>query len=1443
MKYCKKALSIVLAVMMVFSVIPMTGITAFAAVSGDFKYRVISEKDKTCNITGYSGSTTEIVIPSQLDGYTVEKIDEYAFDRCTSLTSVTIPDSVTVIGSSAFRLCVSLTNVTIGNNVTEIDYEAFRGCTSLKGITIPNSVTSIDIGAFKGCSSLINVIIPNSVMSIGDNAFESCTALTNITISNSVKVIEDRTFAYCTSLVSVIIPDSVRDIESNAFYGCASLISVIIPEGVESIGYESFCKCTLLESVTIPDTIELIDIKAFGYCTSLQNIYVNDGNENYCDIDGVLFNKDLTELVCYPGGKCGDYKIINGVTRINNYAFYGCSSLTNVIIPDGVTDIDDSAFQDCTSLKDVIIPNSMYRIDHYAFNNCTSLEGVIIPEGVEYIGTQAFGDCTSLKSIAIPNGVTSIGGFKGCSALTSITIPDSITSITSECFYDCTSLTSIIIPSSVKSIGDRAFYNCLSLKEVHYGSSEEDWKKIKIGSYNYKLTNATIYYNSTQFHQYIGKQVCFEKEVYLMNVNDAKELKAYISDAYLDNGKLVYENKEPIDSSRLNWSCEENEIIRFDSNGKVTALSEGLAHLSVTVKDDINLYGNCQIYVGKPNALEYKTVYDTKQYYAENGFYSQTSSVSDCVEIYCLFENKLVNDLQDCKDKISLEELSIISPITLTATVSGNGLSFSRNSYQNTYTATLDGISAGKAVDDILMLFPYNLSVSPSGNTYTVTVTLQSDSFDTITEKYTFTVENLATKSANEHIGFVSSSAGYISSKNNVYGQTMVSLKDDAEYLWSKYSTLDFENYYEVVFADILANLVGVAQFNNLLPVIEEWLERYNTLVSNIAIIIENDYTGYLDVNENAIDKLLKKSKYETDGMNIENKLRDYLELVLKDNECAEKMNSVFAGMDKTGQALSLFEFGVNVINDIMGFTNSLAILNTYKDMDDELKAVVNNLYNQIPNSEKKMKDAVYHYVNTDTFLGYTEEFLNTVKKMAVNITAEGFDYVYKEQVISSLCKVIGNITLKTGELFSSTAAFSAVSTGLGAISTGVSLGFCISDILCNSSGKSAETSKIIAMSEFSPYVISTLNHYESKLYSDRNNTAVAVFEYAFAMHKATQSYIMGHTVKLLEIKRDSWIIKWFGRGNYDGVISDVLAQKVRLENLKCHTDGDTQTVVTKTKVIAVKCPVDVFIYDANGNEVVRIVNNVKELVADGISVAVESNEKYIALPMNQEYSVKIVATDAGTMEYFVTEYDDGVQRVQTVKKDNIALSPTRTFTGQIPKENDAAPKDYALHYDGKDVIPNDVITTPITGIKLNQNELKMHNGDKFKLTAVISPEDVTNKKVHWYSDNPEVATVDENGNVTAISTGTTTIRAVTDDWGYIDECTVKVVSKQALGDVNNDGIVDAADAVMIQRYDAGLTNLTSEQISLGDVNGDGIVDAADAVKIQRYDAGLIDKI
>ena len=189
-------------------------------------------------------------------------------------------------------------------------------------------------------------------------------------------------------------------------------------------------------------------------------ITVSEWNAIYLDIEGVLFNKNKTTIVSYPGGKSNEYVIPDCVTSISDSAFNGCSSLISIIIPDGVTSIGNSVFYGCSSLASIIIPDGVTSIGDSAFNGCSKLASIIIPDGVTSISDSAFSGCSSLASIIIPDGVTSIGSeaFRGCSKLTSITIPDGVKVIRSSAFYKCSSLTSIISkPSKSPSIVSNTF--------------------------------------------------------------------------------------------------------------------------------------------------------------------------------------------------------------------------------------------------------------------------------------------------------------------------------------------------------------------------------------------------------------------------------------------------------------------------------------------------------------------------------------------------------------------------------------------------------------------------------------------------------------------------------------------------------------------------------------------------------------------------------------------------------------------------------------------------------------------------------------------------------------------------------------------------------------------------------------------------------------------------
>ena len=436
---------------------------------------------------------TEVDIPSTVTigskTYSVTSIGN-AFYDCSSLTSVTIPNSVTSIGQDAFSGCTSLTSITIPNSVTSIGHYAFSGCTSLTSITIPNSVTSIGAYAFYRTPWLNNQ--PDGLVYAGLVAYTYKGTMTNNTstnIKNGTLSISPYCFQRCSGLTSVTIPNSVTSIGQDAFSGCTSLTSITIPNSVTTIGYDAFRDCSSLTSVTIPNSVNSIGKEAF-HGTAIWNnspngvFYVNDWVCGYKG-DKPSGHLELSEKARGICGNAFEYCSLTSVSikpgsvkSIGEGAFSGCSGLTSITIPNSVTSIGGGAFSGCSGLESIVVDSDNNKYD--SRNNCNAIiekasntlikgcKNTIIPNSVTSIGGSAFRDCSGLTSVAIPNSITSIGdsAFYYCTGLTSITIPNSVTSIGNEAFYKCTSLTSITIPNSVTSIGGFAFSGCRGMTSV-----------------------------------------------------------------------------------------------------------------------------------------------------------------------------------------------------------------------------------------------------------------------------------------------------------------------------------------------------------------------------------------------------------------------------------------------------------------------------------------------------------------------------------------------------------------------------------------------------------------------------------------------------------------------------------------------------------------------------------------------------------------------------------------------------------------------------------------------------------------------------------------------------------------------------------------------------------------------------------------------------------------
>ena len=479
---------------------------------------------------------TDVVVPD-----TIDTIETYAFEGCTSITSITIPTSVVKLNLN-FSLSPNLkdlyyqgniedwckvshsslskvnlyfngelvTDIVIPSSVTELKPNIFGGCTSLKSIVIPDSITIISDDAFWGCKSLTNVSIPNSVTTIGKNAFAECVSLANISLPKGLSNIGDYAFKGCTSLKSITIPEGITSIGKSAFIGNTSLTNAVIPDSVTIIDESAFEGCVLLTNVRIPTSIETIGTNAFKDCASIlynqfdNALYLGNENNPYVilikakdtSITSCQIHNDTITIEAEAFKDCTNLSNItigNSVKTIGASSFMNCTSLNNVIIPDCVISINNSAFKGCTNLSNLTIGNSVKTIGISAFNNCTSLNNIVIPNSVTTIDQSAFCDCKSLTSITIPNSVTSLGNsvFYNCINLTNIELPDSINKIGTSAFYGCTSLKTIALPNGLSSIAESAFRECTSLTNITIPSSVTS-----IGTYAFanctSLSNVTL---------------------------------------------------------------------------------------------------------------------------------------------------------------------------------------------------------------------------------------------------------------------------------------------------------------------------------------------------------------------------------------------------------------------------------------------------------------------------------------------------------------------------------------------------------------------------------------------------------------------------------------------------------------------------------------------------------------------------------------------------------------------------------------------------------------------------------------------------------------------------------------------------------------------------------------------------------------------------------------
>ena len=386
-------------------------------------------------------------------------IDYYAFVDCNNLYEIEIPQGVVNIGEKAFAGLDNLKNIDIPDSVTNITTLAFYRCNGLVSVQVPGSVTAIKNGTFRECNNLKKVILNEGITGIEQYAFYDCELLEEISIPGTVTTVGNSAFYRCKNLKNIEIPEGVTKIDGSAFIFCSSLEQIKLPQSLTSIGSGVFGDCTSLISIELPDNA-IISSSTFRGCKNLSKIVLSDTNNNYIVKNGILYNKNMTRILCYPAGiKDTEFFVPDTVKTIGDFAFYGTKALESINIPDSVTNIGTDAFGECSGLKEVVIPDSVTSMGEAVFYKCTSLEKVKLSVNITSPNPAVFQYCSNLKEVVLSENMRFLGDFmfSYCTQLTNIVLPDTLTSVLRSAFQSCDNLKNITVPKNVTTIRDYAF--------------------------------------------------------------------------------------------------------------------------------------------------------------------------------------------------------------------------------------------------------------------------------------------------------------------------------------------------------------------------------------------------------------------------------------------------------------------------------------------------------------------------------------------------------------------------------------------------------------------------------------------------------------------------------------------------------------------------------------------------------------------------------------------------------------------------------------------------------------------------------------------------------------------------------------------------------------------------------------------------------------------------
>ena len=1013
---------------------------------------------------------------------------------------------------------------------------------------------------------------------------------------------------------------------------------------------------------------------------------------------------------------------------------------------------------------------------------------VVIPskingKAVTSIGSQAFEDCTSLKEVTIGNGVTYIPfeTFACCTSLINITIPDSVTSI------------------GAAALADTAWYDNQPDGVVYAGKVAYEYKGKGEMPENTKIT--------------------------------LKDDTVGIAYGAFAGCKNLAEITIPNSVTSIDWNA-------FDG---CTSLTEVTIPNSVTSIGD-GAFCDC-------TGLTEVTIPDSVTSIGGYAFAGCTSLTEVTIPNSVTSIGMLV--FADCTN---LAEITIPNSVT---SIGEEAFGYCTSLKDVYYTGTRKEWKKIKIGDNNYCLtdatIHYNSEMPKSEEEKKAYLKAHTD----------FLNNSLYEKITNDWLS-------YSVSSQIMNFDEYKEIKDNYN-VWR----LAVGDYFENPYTLVVAQMIYSAETDSIMEELTSisFAKNEREMIDKISEVI--DYNGY-DFEKKEFKSNLKDY---IAGKNVDSATANILQKLL--NENSDEVRNILKKYDKIGKGINKFETGQKILSSVSDVIKYNATVYSYYDSSDEYKSLLKLLQSESYSEYSKTNNNEYlllytaldKFISTETEQDVFESVVNEAIKSTDKVLWSVTKKILQKKVTSY---VMQNLTKKLGA-----AEAGQVSSFLMGCVIGRATGILVMDGLFNLSDSANEYISAYYKAQMAELFKGVLKNSADTLKVKQTYENARTFHQALQMYKGMELDTINGLIKWYETSQEETFfdkVKNIFKNKFNQMGNDPKVKllfsisngkqldlktklqlcKLNWNKIKCPDTYDYEKndfvysplsdSNLMSSVLSFHCPVDVKITDKNNNTVLEIKdekviaesNYANAIVCDGV--------KNIVIFNDEDYNITVKATDNGVMNYSVMKLDNEYDIEAVASYDKINLTKNDDYNGKLNNVVNEPVKDYQLTTKGKAVESESTGAfadefVPVTSITLSETELKLNKGNTKTLTASINPENATVSAVTWMSSEPNVASVDEYGNITAVSKGQAEI-ICTSEFGTISSvCKVTVNSDNLLGNTNGDGKVNIADALMIARYDAKLTTLNDTQLSVSDVNGDSKVNIADALKIARYDAKLIDKL